>query len=195
MKRRIPESLLILYMFLPVKSAILAQIILCQIRSIHAARQAEKKLNLDLDNNNDEALREFLVSFWLNPDNAVTYAYLGLLAPHLGLCNHPLMEIRHKVARNKFEFSNYAVCHSIMDRIQVDEIKEAIANGQLIRDYHHGKHNSSYVICGFTQAQRPIHVKCSYPMRELIKIIAVYQPDHDRWCDNFTRRRNISNDE
>jgi hypothetical protein len=41
-----------------------------------------------------------------------------------------------------------------MDRIRVKEIKEAIANGQLIRDYHHEGHNSSYVICGFTQAQR-----------------------------------------
>ena len=179
MKRIIPESLLILYIILPGKFAIAAQIILCQIRSIHAARQAEKKLNFDLDNNNDEALREFLLSLWWNPDNAVAYAYLGLLAPRLGLWKHPVMEIRHKVARNKFEFSNYAVGQSIRERIQVDEIKEAIANGQLIRDYHHGKHNSSYVICGFTQAQRPIHVKCSYPRRELIKIIAVYQPDHD----------------
>jgi Domain of unknown function (DUF4258) len=195
MKRIIPESLLILYIILPLKTAVAAQIILCQIRSIHAARQAEKKLALDLDNNNDEAFREFLVSFWLNPDNIVTYAYLGLLAPHLGLLNNPVMEISHKVASDKFEISNHAVGQSIVYQIRVNEIKEAIANGEIIRDYHHGKHNSSYVMCGFTQAQRPIHVKCSYPMRPLIKIIAVYQPDPDRWCDNFTMRRNISNDE
>jgi hypothetical protein len=195
MKRIIPESLLILYIILPWKTAIAAQIILCQIRSIHTARQAEKKLALDLDNNTDEAFREFLVSFWFYPDNIVTYAYLGLLAPHLGLLNNHVMEISHKVASNKFELSNHAVDQSIMHEIRVNEIKEAIANGEIIRDYHHAQHNSSYVICGFTQAQRPIHVKCSYPTRPFIKIIAVYQPDPERWCDNFTRRRNISNHE
>jgi hypothetical protein len=194
MKRIIPESLLIFYLILPFKTAMVAQIILCQIRSIHTARQAQKKLALDIDNSTDEAFREFLVSFWLNPDNIVTHAYLELLARHLGLLNNPVMEIRHKVASNKFELSNHAVDQSIMHEIRVNEIKEAIANGEIIREYHHAQHNSSYVICGFTQAQRPIHVKCSYPTGPFIKIIAVYQPDPERWCDNFTRRRNISND-
>jgi len=195
MKRIIPESLLILYIILPGKFAIAAQIILCQIRSIHTSRQAEKKLDLDIKNNTDEAFREFLVSLWFYPDNIVTYAYLGLLAPHLGLLNNHVREISHKVASNKFELSNHAVDQSIMHEIRVNEIKEAIANGEIIRDYHHAQHNSSYVICGFTQAQRPIHVKCSYPTRPFIKIIAVYQPDPERWSDNFTMRRNISNDE
>lgn len=79
MKPRIPELILIFYMLLPMKNAAIAQIILCQIRSIHIARQAEKKITSDFDNNTDESLREFLASFWLNPSNAKAYAYLGLL--------------------------------------------------------------------------------------------------------------------
>ncbi|AFY76720.1 hypothetical protein Ple7327_1328 [Pleurocapsa sp. PCC 7327] len=67
MKPKIPELLLVLYLFLPIKSALVAQILLCQIRAIHIARQAEKKLDLELDNDTDEALREFLVAFWFNP--------------------------------------------------------------------------------------------------------------------------------
>lgn len=88
MKFRIPELLLIFYIFLPVRNALVAQVLLCQVRSIHSARQAEKKLDLDLDNDTDEALREFLVSFWFNPNNALAYAYLWLIAPDLGLFNH-----------------------------------------------------------------------------------------------------------
>jgi hypothetical protein len=200
MKPRIPELLLIFYIVLPIKaevsySALVAQVLLCQIRAIRTARQAEKKLDLDLDNDTDKALREFLVSFWFDPGNAAAYAYLGLLAPHLGLFNHPVLEIRRQVASNKFEFSKHAVDQSIMHQIRANEIEEAIANGQLIEDYSNDKQNSSYLIYGLTQAQRPIHVKCSYPTRPFLKIIAVYEPDPEQWDDNFTMRRSDSNDE
>ncbi|NES22923.1 MAG: hypothetical protein F6K41_29395 [Symploca sp. SIO3E6] len=90
MKAKVPELLLIFYILLPMPSALVAQVIMCQIRAIHTTRKAEKKLNLDLDSDADEALREFLVSWWFSPGNATAYAYFGLLAPHLELCNHPI---------------------------------------------------------------------------------------------------------
>ncbi len=151
-----------------------------------------QKLDVDLDNDTDEALREFLVSLWFDPGNTTAYAYLGLLAPDLGLFNHPVMEIRRNVASDKFEFSKHAVDQSIMHQIQVNEIEEAIANGQLIEDYSNNKYNSSYLICGFTQSQRPIHIKCSYPNRPLIKIIAIYEPDPERWSENFSIRKSVA---
>ena len=91
MKLIIPELLLFFLFLLPPKNTLVAQVLLCQIRSIHAAHQAEKKLDVDLDNDTDEALREFLVSLWFDPGNATAYAYLGLLAPDLGLLNHPVI--------------------------------------------------------------------------------------------------------
>jgi hypothetical protein len=195
MKPRIPELLLILYIFLPKQSALIGQVLLSQIRAIHIARQAERKLDLDLENETDEALREFLVSFWFSPSNALACAYLGLLAPYLGLFNYPVIEIRRKVATNKFEFSKRAVDYSIIYQIRTDEIEEAAINGQLIEDYSNNKHNLSYLICGFTQADRPVHIKCSYYTRPFIKIIAVYEPDSEQWDDNFTMRVSNSNDE
>ena len=81
-----------------VRSPLIAQMILCQIKSICIAQQAEKKLDQDLDNDTDQALRDFLVSFWLNPGNAAAYAYLGLLAPYLGLFRYPIIEIHRKIA-------------------------------------------------------------------------------------------------
>jgi hypothetical protein len=179
---------------LPVKSPLVAQVLLCQIKAIHVARQAEKMLDQDLDNDTDKALRGFLGSFWFNP-NAAAYAYLGLLAPHLGLFSHPIIEIRRKIASNKFEYSKLALDQSILNQIRANEIEEAIANGKLIEEYSNDKHGSSYLICGLTQTERPIHVKSSYHTRPFIKIIAVYEPDSEQWDDNFIMRRNDNNGE
>ena len=189
MKLRSPELLLIFYFLFPMKSPLVAQALLCQIKAIHAARQAEKLLDLDLDKDTDEAFREFLASFWFNSRNSSANAYLCLIAPYLGLVNHPVMGIRRKIANNKFEFSKQAVDQSVRHQIQVSEIEAVMTNGQLIEDYSDEQQNSSYLIGGFTQAQRPIHVKCSGAIRPLIKIIAVYEPDSERWSDNFSMRR------
>ncbi|PPS39217.1 DUF4258 domain-containing protein [Chroococcidiopsis sp. TS-821] len=105
-----------------------------------------------------------------------------------------IVEIRCKFAEEQFEFSKHAVDQSILRQIRVQEIREAIANGQVIEDYPEDKYGPSCLICGLTQAQRPIHVQCSYPSRSLIKIITVYEPDTQRWNNDFTQRRRSDND-
>lgn len=49
-----------------------------------------------------------------------------------------LEEIRRKIASDRFEFSKHAVDQSILRGIRVQEIKEAIATGQMIEDYPDG---------------------------------------------------------
>jgi heterodisulfide reductase subunit C len=105
-----------------------------------------------------------------------------------------IVEIRRKFAEEQFEFSKHAVDQSIFRQVRVQEIREAIANGQVIEDYPEDKYGSSCLICGLTEAQRPIHVQGSYPSRSLIKIITVYEPDSQRWNANFTQRRHGSDD-
>ncbi|WP_199309697.1 DUF4258 domain-containing protein [Synechocystis sp. FACHB-383] len=105
-----------------------------------------------------------------------------------------ITEIRQKFAQDEFEFSRHAVDQSILRRIQVQEIRMAIANGQIIEDYPYDKYGPSCLISGFTALQRPIHLQCSYPNRPLIKIITVYEPNLQRWKHQFTRRRE-TNDE
>lgn len=98
-------------------------------------------------------------------------------------------EIRRKVVEGQFEFSQHAVDQSILRQIRVQGIREAVATGQIIEDYPEDKYCASCLICGFTQTQRPIHVQCSYPSRPILKIINIYQPDPQRWTDDFTQRR------
>jgi Domain of unknown function (DUF4258) len=103
-------------------------------------------------------------------------------------------EIRQKISDDRFEFSKHALDQSILRKILVREVREAIANGQIIEDYPDDKYGASCLISGLNQDLRPIHIHCSYPSRPLIKIITVYEPSPQRWNDDFTRRIN-SNDE
>jgi hypothetical protein len=97
-------------------------------------------------------------------------------------------EIRAKIARDEFEYSQHALDQSIVRRIGVDELREAIATCELVEDYPKDKYGPSCLVLGFTRAGRPVHVQCSYPSRDRIKVITVYEPDPSRWIDFRVRR-------
>ena len=59
--------------------------------------------------------------------------------------------ICRKIASGQFEFSKYAVEHCILRSIRVQEIKEAVATGQLIEDYPNDKYGPSCLISGLTK--------------------------------------------
>lgn len=97
--------------------------------------------------------------------------------------------IQEKVAVGAFEFSQHATDQSILRHISVQEIREAIAVGEVIEDYPNDKYGPSCLILGFTGTARPIHVQCSYPSRPLIKVITLYEPDPVLWIDHHQRRK------
>ena len=100
-----------------------------------------------------------------------------------------LDEIRKKVAAEKFEFSRHAVDQSIIRQINVQDVREAVARGEVIEDYPDDKYGPSCLIYGKTVEGRPLHVQCSYPSRPMVKVITVYKPDPARWIDFRERRR------
>jgi PBP1b-binding outer membrane lipoprotein LpoB len=66
--------------------------------------------------------------------------------------------IQEKIKQNDFELSKHAVDQSIIRNIRIAEIKEAIAMGKIIEDYPDDKYGASYLIVGFTAANRPLHI-------------------------------------
>ena len=98
-------------------------------------------------------------------------------------------EIQQKIASDQFEFSKHAVDQSILRKIRIQEVREAIANGQIIEDYPNDKYGPSCLIAGHTDSSRPLHIQCSYPSRRQIKIITLYQPNPQLWYNEFTERR------
>lgn len=98
-------------------------------------------------------------------------------------------EIRKRIYKNKFEFSKHAVDQSVIRRIKVRELREAILrDSEIIEDYPDDKYGPSCLILGFTKGNRALHIQCSYPSRPILKIITVYEPNSADWVD-FTRRK------
>jgi len=97
-------------------------------------------------------------------------------------------QVRIKIQAGQFEFSKHAVDQSILRQISVQELHEAIANGEIIEDYPDDKYGPSCLVLGFTLAGRPLHVQCSYPSRPLVKIITLYEPDPAEWIAFRVRR-------
>jgi hypothetical protein len=97
-------------------------------------------------------------------------------------------EIKRKVAHDEFEFSKHATDQSILRRISVREIRQAISAGEIIEDYPQDKYGPSCLVLGFTPAGRPLHIQCSYPSRPMVKVITVYEPEPDKWIEFRVRR-------
>jgi hypothetical protein len=97
-------------------------------------------------------------------------------------------EIREKIAAGKFEFSKHAVDQSILRHVTLEDISEAITDGEIIEDYPNDKYGPSCLILGHTQAGSPLHIQCSYPSRPLVKIITLYKPDANLWVDFKVRK-------
>jgi hypothetical protein len=97
-------------------------------------------------------------------------------------------EIREKIATDQFELSKRAVDQSVARRIGMQELREAVAEGEVIEDYPDDKYGPSCLVSGETSSGRPLHVQCSYPSRTPVRIITLYEPASERWID-FKRRR------
>ena len=97
-------------------------------------------------------------------------------------------DLQEKFRAGQFEFSKHATDQSITRCISVHEVREALADGEIIEDYPQDKYGPSCLIFGMTAKERPLHVQCSYPARPLVKIITLYDPDPERWTD-FKRRK------
>lgn len=96
--------------------------------------------------------------------------------------------IRELFRCGNYEYSLHALDQSILRRISTREIEEAVENGEIIEEYPADKYGPSCLIFGFTTDRRPLHVQCTYPQRNPVKVITLYQPDPDQWTE-FRRRR------
>ena len=97
--------------------------------------------------------------------------------------------IREKIAAGEFEYSRHALDQSLLRDIHPSEFREAIASGVVIEDYPDDKYGPSCLVLGLTAAGLPLHVQCSYPMRPLVRVVTMYEPDPLLWVDFRTRRR------
>ncbi len=98
-------------------------------------------------------------------------------------------DIRRKIIAGQFEYSKHAADQSILRKITVQELREAITSAEIIEDYPEDKYGPTCLMLGFTKKNRPLHIQCSYPSRPIIKIVTLYEPNPDEWIDWKVRRK------
>ena len=96
-------------------------------------------------------------------------------------------KLRERFRRLEYEYSVHAVDQSIERRISTSAVEEAVERGEIIENYPADKCGPSCLILGFTADRRPLHIQCTYPLRDPVKEITLYQPDPDQWIE-FRRR-------
>jgi len=96
-------------------------------------------------------------------------------------------EIRRKIQRQEYEYSLHAAEQSVLRRIARREVEEALECGAVIEDYPSDKYGPSCLVLGYTKGGRPLHIPCTHPVRDRVKIITVYVPDPGEWVD-FQKR-------
>ena len=101
---------------------------------------------------------------------------------------HPIeIAISSKVASDSFEFSKHAVDLHDAEGNFVHEVKEALSTPEILEHYPNDKYGPSCLVLGFSSKGKSLHVVCTHPDRELLKIITIYEPDPKLWLDFRTR--------
>jgi hypothetical protein len=71
--------------------------------------------------------------------------------------------------------------------IEIDDLINAIINGEIIEEYPDDYPFPSCLILGYVYG-RPIHIVCSNS--EPVYIITSYEPNLVKWYEDYKRRRN-----
>ena len=100
-----------------------------------------------------------------------------------------IKNIKVKILQRQYELSKHAVDQSILRNINIGELEQTFQNkSEIIEDYPEDKYGPSCLILGYTNNDRPLHILCSYPDRDLVKIITLYEPNPSLWEDGRTRK-------
>lgn len=67
------------------------------------------------------------------------------------------------------------------------EVRQVIAQGDVIEDYPEDPRGHSCLILGLGDGERALHVCCA-PKEDYLAVITAYLPDAHEWSDNFRAR-------
>ena len=101
----------------------------------------------------------------------------------MGVNNDHLKKLFQKDA---FIISNHARVRMFQRNILTEDIRQVIAQGEIIEDYPDDEPCPSALFLGFT-AGRPCHVVVSQ-CEDHARVITVYIPEKDKWIDNRVRK-------
>ncbi len=94
--------------------------------------------------------------------------------------------------KDKIAFKKHALTRMLERSIDTNDVVEALLNCEILRKYEQDKPLSSYLVLGYTEKKKPIHINLAIDeIDEMLWIITVYRPGKKLWTADYKRRKKI----
>ncbi len=94
------------------------------------------------------------------------------------------------VKNNNFRMTEHATMQRIERNITVENIKQALLDGEIIERNPKSKPYPSCLVLGWLKSGDPLHVKCSMGTKEpRLRIVTVYEPSDEEWESDYKTRK------
>jgi hypothetical protein len=96
--------------------------------------------------------------------------------------------IRVQARTNNIRVTQHAQQEMTEEQVSLDEVLEAVSQGNILEKYPQHRRGACCLVCGFTRSGRALHVVCTTTLPFLI-IITVYEPTLPKWITPLQRRQ------
>jgi len=98
--------------------------------------------------------------------------------------------IRECVEQNQFRLTKHATLARLHRGITLNHLKQALLNGDIIEQDPDKQPYPSCLVLGWLPSGDPLHIVCSRgDVSPALRIVTVYEPDDDRWEDDYRTRK------
>ncbi|MEW5815617.1 MAG: DUF4258 domain-containing protein [Spirochaetota bacterium] len=94
--------------------------------------------------------------------------------------------IRERVEKGEYYFSKHGDQERQNDNLTITEVEEALLTGRLIEEYEDTGRGKSYLVVGFADSGKPIHIVCGNRGDWLV-VITVYIPRPPKFKTPYER--------
>jgi hypothetical protein len=99
-----------------------------------------------------------------------------------------LAKIKRQAKSQAIRVTQHAQKEMDTEEITLDEVLEAISDGQILEDYSEHKRGACCLLYGRTDNGRHLHIVCT-TAQPLLIIITVYEPFPPKWVSPMQRRK------
>lgn len=96
--------------------------------------------------------------------------------------------VRTHARTENFRLTRHALEEMVEEAISLREVLEVIGSAEVLENYPEHRRGPCCLLCGKTEAGRPLHIVATTMRPELI-IITVYEPKAPKWATPEVRSR------
>lgn len=98
--------------------------------------------------------------------------------------------IRKCLHNNQYRLTKHATIFRLHRGITIGQLKFALLNGDIIERYPDAEPYPACLVLGWLQSGDPLHIVCSRgDVDPQLRIVTVYEPDDERWEDDYKTRK------